>query len=194
MQDLGTLQGDVNSLAIGINDAGDVVGASLDAMFNPRAFVRQNGAMTDLNSLIPTNSPLYLLTACSINSSGQIIGIAVTSTGEVHGYVASPSNLSSGGAGGPSGTSAVVTPVTLTTSQPSVLLDGSGSTSSSGNLTYLFSVAAGGKVPAILQTPTSPKATVDFVNGAGLYLVQLTVTDASGNIAKSPVAMLNYQP
>jgi probable HAF family extracellular repeat protein len=39
MQDLGTVGTDVNSLAIGINDNGVVVGASLDVNFNPRAFV-----------------------------------------------------------------------------------------------------------------------------------------------------------
>jgi probable HAF family extracellular repeat protein len=82
MQDLGTLPGDVNSFAIGINDAGDVVGASLDANFNPHPYLRQNGVMMNLNTLIPANSPLLLLLACSINSSGQIIGLAVTSTGE----------------------------------------------------------------------------------------------------------------
>jgi probable HAF family extracellular repeat protein len=40
MQNLGTVSGDVNSLAIGINDAGQIVGASLDANFNPKAFLR----------------------------------------------------------------------------------------------------------------------------------------------------------
>jgi len=52
----------------------------------------------------------------------------------------------------------------------------------------------GGKLPALLQSPSDPKATVEFVSGAGLYLVQLTVTDVSGAISKSPVIMLNYQP
>jgi probable HAF family extracellular repeat protein len=92
MQDLGTLPGDVNSGAIGINDAGEVVGVSLDASFNPRAFVAQSGVMTDLNTLIPADSPLFLITACSINSRGEIIGIAVEkSTGDIHGYLATPS-------------------------------------------------------------------------------------------------------
>jgi len=50
---------------------------------------------------------------------------------------------------------------------------------------------AGGKQSAILQTPNNPKATIDFVKGPGLYLIQLTVTDASGVSAKSPVVMLN---
>jgi len=92
MQDLGTLSGDVNSLAIGINDAGDLVGVSLDAKFNPRAFFWRNGVMTDLNSLAPADSPLFLITGCSINSQGQIIGIAVDSTGALHGYLATPVN------------------------------------------------------------------------------------------------------
>jgi hypothetical protein len=75
-----------------------------------------------------------------------------------------------------------------------VVLDGSGSTSGAGSLQYVYTVVPGGKQPALLQTPSDPKATVEFVSGPGLYLVQLVVTDAGGNIAKSPVAMLTYQP
>jgi probable HAF family extracellular repeat protein len=91
MQDLGTLSGDAISAGLGINNSGRVVGVSLDANFNPRAFVWQNGVMTDLNTLIPTNSTLYLLLACSINSEGQIVGFAVdTLSGETHGYIATP--------------------------------------------------------------------------------------------------------
>jgi probable HAF family extracellular repeat protein len=194
MQDLGTLTGDVNSLGISINDEGQVVGVSLDANFNPRAFLWQNDTMTDLNTLIPANSPLLLMLACSINSSGQIVGFAVTSTGEAHGYVLTPVGESSSGTPPPSGTNAVVTPLNLTTSASSVVLDGSGSTSGAGSLQYVYTVVPGGKQPALLQTPSDPKATVEFVSGPGLYLVQLVVTDAGGNIAKSPVAMLTYQP
>ncbi|MGD0300604.1 MAG: hypothetical protein ABSE86_26260, partial [Bryobacteraceae bacterium] len=191
MQDLGTLPGDANSTAIGINDSGDVVGVSLDANFNPRAYLRQNGIMTDLNTLIPANSPLSLLVGCSINSSGQIVGVAVTSAGVAHGYLATPINS---GPAASNGTNAVVAPLSVTTSQPSVVLDASGSTSASGNLRYMFEVVPGGKLPALLQSPSDPKATVEFVSGAGLYLVQLTVTDVSGATSKSPVIMLNYQP
>jgi probable HAF family extracellular repeat protein len=188
MQDLGTLPGDVNSFAIGINDAGDVTGSSLDANFNLRAYLWHNGTMTDLNTLVPANSPLHLLLACSINSSGQIVGLAVTSSGVLHGYLATPSAAPTNAA------NATVTPLSLTTSQSSVVLDGSGSTSVGGNLRYLYTVVAGGKQPSLLQTASDPKATVEFVDGPGLYLVQLTVTDASGNTAKSPVVMLSYQP
>jgi probable HAF family extracellular repeat protein len=100
MRDLGTLPGDANSAANGINDAGEVVGISLDASFNPRAFLWQNDSMTDLNTLIPAGSPLLLITACSVNSSGEIIGIAVEkSTGDVHGYLATPSRGEDAGRG-----------------------------------------------------------------------------------------------
>jgi probable HAF family extracellular repeat protein len=97
MRDLGTLPGDFASVALGINDRGEVVGGSLDVNFNIRASLWQNGAMTDLNTLIPANSGLYLLLAQSINSSGEVIGIAVEkSSGHVHGFLATPRN---GGAG-----------------------------------------------------------------------------------------------
>jgi probable HAF family extracellular repeat protein len=198
MQDLGTLPGDVFSAGFWINNRGDVIGASVGApgppMGNFRTFLWTNGKMLDLTTLVPANSPLQLLNASSINDWGEITGFGVTSNGEVHGYLLTPAKTSSSGTSGPTGTAAIVTPLNLTTSQPSVVLDGGGSTSASGNLQYLFTVVPGGKQPALLQTPSSPEGTVDFVNGPGLYLVQLTVTDASGNSAKSPVVMLTYQP
>ena len=45
---------------------------------------------------------LYLWFACSINSGGAIIGIAATSTGQLHGYLLTPSDpaLGSSGIGG----------------------------------------------------------------------------------------------
>ncbi|MGO8795708.1 MAG: hypothetical protein ACLQLC_12870 [Candidatus Sulfotelmatobacter sp.] len=92
MQDLGTLSGDVASVSISINDAGSVIGASLDADFNPRAFLWEQGVMSDLNTLIVGGSPLYLLTGCSINSRGEITGLGMTSTGEIHTYLASPTH------------------------------------------------------------------------------------------------------
>jgi probable HAF family extracellular repeat protein len=99
MQDLGTLSGDVASLSISINDVGTVVGASLDASFNLRAFRWEKGVMTDLNTLIAGDSPLYLLTGCSINSRGEITGLGMTSTGEIHTYLASPTPREGGSEG-----------------------------------------------------------------------------------------------
>ena len=67
-----------------------MVGLSLDANFNPRAFLWENGVMTDLNTLIVGDSPLYLMSGCSINSRGEITGLGLTSTGEIHTYLATP--------------------------------------------------------------------------------------------------------
>ena len=103
-------------------------------------------------------------------------------------------NMSSVGIAITNATNASVTPTNLTTNQASIVLDASASTSANGNLTYLFMVAPGGKQPALLQSPNNPKATVDFVNGPGVYLVQLIVIDASGKTSSSQVIMLNYQP
>jgi probable HAF family extracellular repeat protein len=113
MKDLGTLPGGAASLAIGINDAGEVVGISLDATFTPHAYLWENGVMTDLNTLVNTNplipggSALFLASACSINSSGVITGFAFdTSTGEIHAYLATPAASSGETASGETGVSA----------------------------------------------------------------------------------------
>jgi probable HAF family extracellular repeat protein len=110
MQDLGTLPGDVASVSISINDAGSVTGASLDANFNPGAFLWEKGVMTDLNTLIAGDSPLYLLTGCSINSRGEITGLGLTSKGEIHTYLASPTR---GGATSESTSQGVIRPRVL---------------------------------------------------------------------------------
>jgi probable HAF family extracellular repeat protein len=93
IRDLGTLSGDVYSTGLAINDQGDVVGASVGAggpLSDARAYLWQNGVMIDLNSLIPTDSPLYLLTAFGINNGGEIVGFGLTSTFEVHAFLATP--------------------------------------------------------------------------------------------------------
>jgi probable HAF family extracellular repeat protein len=75
MQDLGTLPGDAFSQALGINDAGVIVGVSYGVSFSTsRAFIWQNGTMTDLNSLLPPSSQSFLLFANDINDQGVIAG------------------------------------------------------------------------------------------------------------------------
>jgi probable HAF family extracellular repeat protein len=94
MQDLGTLQGDFISAGLGINDEGVVVGVSLDQNFNQRAVIWRSGAIVDLNTLIPSSTSFILQLACSINSRGEIIGLALdTMTGKTHGYLATPVQL-----------------------------------------------------------------------------------------------------
>ncbi len=84
--------GDFASIALSINDRGEVVGSSFNTEFVFRAFLWRNGVMTDLNTLIPANSPLYLQLAASINASGEIVGFGQTINGEVHGFLATPSD------------------------------------------------------------------------------------------------------
>lgn len=76
MRDLGTLPGDVYSSTGNINDEGQVPSQSCDVNFNCRATIWQDGVMTDLNTLIPPGSPLFLTLANWINSRGEIVGAA----------------------------------------------------------------------------------------------------------------------
>lgn len=79
MSDLGTLHPDgmegfnSYSYGFGINTAGDIVGESDGA-----AFLYRNGVMTDLNSLLPPDSP-HVGWASGINDRGQIVGLVWTS-------------------------------------------------------------------------------------------------------------------
>jgi probable HAF family extracellular repeat protein len=93
MRDLGTLPGDVDSAGLGISDQGEVVGPSVDAAANLRAYLWKDGAMTDLNTLIPDTSPLFLLLASSINSRGEIGGFGVQKSApyEIHAFLLTPS-------------------------------------------------------------------------------------------------------
>ncbi len=181
MQDLGTLPGDFASAAIGINDAGTVVGLSLDPSFNLRAFVWQDGVMSDLNSLIPAGSRLTIIHACGLNSRGEITGLAVTSTGEVHGYLASPA-----------GTTALVGPKNTTVITRQITLDGTASFSADGKpLTYEWSIPQGSPQAAILHGNTATPE-VQFASGRNVYIFQLTVTDSAGTSATDLVTV-NFQ-
>ncbi len=91
IQDLQTLSGDVASVGLAINGSGEAVGLSLDEGGNPRAFLWRNGVMTDLNTLVPADSPFLLLfVADVINASGEIAGFGLTNSFEVHGFLATP--------------------------------------------------------------------------------------------------------
>jgi probable HAF family extracellular repeat protein len=95
MQDLGPIPnstGIANSFAIGINDRDEVVGVSTDLNLQVVATIWKHGVATDLNTLIPANSPLVLLSGCWINSKGEIVGLALDSTGAYHGYELIPDN------------------------------------------------------------------------------------------------------
>jgi probable HAF family extracellular repeat protein len=90
--DLGTVTGDAYSAAVAVSERGLVLGVSLSASFAPRAALWHDGAATDMNTLVPTNSPLYLESACSTNEKGEIIGFAYlkSNPNESHAYLAKP--------------------------------------------------------------------------------------------------------
>ena len=97
MTDLGTLPGHFSSEGQSINDKAQMVGQSCTVNFSScSAILLEHGGMTDLNSLIPANSPLFLLEGLDINSRGQIVGFAFQqSAGEVHAFLANPCDESS---------------------------------------------------------------------------------------------------
>ncbi len=81
MTDLGTLGG-YQSIALDINDLGQIVGNSTTSIlkdyfsqYEKSAFVTENGVLKDLNSLLNvTDSGWFLTSAEGINNSGQITG------------------------------------------------------------------------------------------------------------------------
>jgi probable HAF family extracellular repeat protein len=90
MQKLAPFGTDSLSAGLAINDDREVTGVSLNDNFAPRAALWLHEVPFDLNALVPSTSGLYLLLACSVNDSGQIIGLAVDSNGAFHGYLATP--------------------------------------------------------------------------------------------------------
>ncbi len=82
LTDLGTLPGCAESVPLGINDAGQIVGYAYRSGQGMRAFLWQKGKMTDLGSLGGPGSM-----ASGINAKGQIVGTALTGDGMMRGYL-----------------------------------------------------------------------------------------------------------
>jgi probable HAF family extracellular repeat protein len=91
---LGTL-GQHASQATGINNLGQVVGSTFDSSPGwSGGFIWQNHVMTDLNTLIPADSNLFIINASNINERGQISGMAFvlagSHTGEIRSILLTP--------------------------------------------------------------------------------------------------------
>ena len=92
MTDLGVLAGFDRCSGFDLNDAFSVVGVCSKSS-NPnfrRAFIWRDGAMMDLNNLIPAESGLNITWVRGINNRGQITGQAQDLTGHVVGVVLAP--------------------------------------------------------------------------------------------------------
>jgi len=96
--DLGAFPGAVGTKATGINLAGQIVGTAVfrQVSYEPPIpgkhvpFIVSNGALVDLNTLIPTNTGFTLTDALGINGSGQIVCDATNSSGFTHAVLLTP--------------------------------------------------------------------------------------------------------
>jgi uncharacterized membrane protein len=91
--DIGVIADDPCSYAADINSSSQVVGASspiCDFGDSSRAMLWENGALIDLNSLIPSGSALYLQIPNAINDAGEIAGTAVDANGNQHAFLLIP--------------------------------------------------------------------------------------------------------
>lgn len=101
IRDLGLMSSDptdAQSTPFQANDRGQMVGASCDVPFGTcRGYIWQNGEYTDLNTLIPPDSKLYIVLPFGINESGEITGMAVDiETGAPHAFLATPARGAAG--------------------------------------------------------------------------------------------------
>ncbi len=88
------LPGDSAAFATGINNRGQVVGSTFNSIGWSHGFLSQDGVLTDLNSLIPGDSNLFIIAASNINERGQISGMATVvtgpDTGNIHAILLTP--------------------------------------------------------------------------------------------------------
>jgi probable HAF family extracellular repeat protein len=95
IQDIGRLSSDpadVLNLPFTVNDSGEMVGSSCDSSFvYCRGYIWRDGQYTDLNTVLPADSSLYVLLPFGINEAGQITGLALdTNTFETHAFLMTP--------------------------------------------------------------------------------------------------------
>jgi probable HAF family extracellular repeat protein len=87
--DLGTLAGQVSSVAQDVNEAGQVVGYGVDASGIYKAFVYdQAHGMVGLGTLGGASSQAW-----AINDLGQVTGVSSNAAGASHAFVSGPSGL-----------------------------------------------------------------------------------------------------
>ena len=172
MMDLGTLGGNY-STPMALNNLGQVVGNSANSNGNARAFLWQNGTMTDLNELLPAGSGWVLENAKFINDSGTIVGTGTTN-GVPAWFV-----LTAGSQSGNNPPMAAAGADQNVSCQTVVTLNAGASNDPDGDaLTYQWSYAGN-----VFSTNASAAATFDV----GSYTIVLTVTDPCGASSQDEV-------
>ncbi len=94
LDNLGTIGTDARSVAVSINNNRQIVGYTFgDDGSEIRGFISdQGGALVDINTLIRKPHGLNVLAAYYINDSGEVVGFALTQSGEIHPVVLIPEN------------------------------------------------------------------------------------------------------
>ena len=91
IKDLGTVPGDKCSIAFGMNDRGQVVGASGICHGSLHAFLwERGGPMVDVNLLVSPKSDITVLYPWEINVRGEIAAKAVLPSGDHHAVLLVP--------------------------------------------------------------------------------------------------------
>jgi probable HAF family extracellular repeat protein len=85
VKDLGTLGGNYSS-ALGINDAGQVVGFASISSNSARAFLYERSATPKMQDLGTLGDDDYS-EARGINDAGQVVGVSTTSSGSYHAFL-----------------------------------------------------------------------------------------------------------
>lgn len=180
MEDLGTLGGNQSS-ANSLNDSGVIVGESTIASGVTNAFLYQDGAMVNLNSLLPAGVTAVFTRALAINNAGQIVGEALID-GVLHGVLMSPSTLP---------------PPPTILSQP----QGGGTLATGASLS--LSVTAAGALPISYQWQkdglpidgqTNSTLALTNVKGYDTGSYRVAVTNPGGTILSDSVAVTVLDP
>jgi probable HAF family extracellular repeat protein len=152
MQELGTLPGGSRSQAFAINDSGAVIGQGDSAEGYTVPFLYKDGAMFDLNTLIPADSGWRIMDAHDINNNGQIVGYGQLN-GSGRAFLLTPKNTTPQPVD--SASSEVAAGGTLSTAT------GDGTASSSDPVNTTITSPVGGTV-SITETSTAQQAPSGF--------------------------------